>query len=338
MNLTTEIFPPAPPVPGIDPDLKVAIILTPCFSLLPLACLVDCLRFAADSSDYSRKIYCHWQIVAADTSSPVQASCGIEVYPEEVLTAAAPCDYVVVIGGRLPFSMDLPAETVEYITQKHKQGCKIIGICNGSFALASIGLLDGRPCAVNDAHLHQMRVLFPAVNSSSDSSFIDDGDIITCNGGTTSLDLVFSLLEKHCGKARAVKAMSAQVFDHRRLKNYATDRPYGHLLSCGNWRVEQSVRLMEQNFSKPLSVAKLAERVNTSVRALNRAFKQHANESPSVICRDIRLAQGYWLLTNTARTITQISLECGFADAPHFSRSIKRCYGLTPGNIRKMQN
>lgn len=332
---STEVFSPAPPAPEIEPDLRVSIILSPCFTLLPFACLVDCLRYAADTSDYSRKIYCDWQIIAPDLA-PIQASCGVDVNPEKTLDQAGSADYLVVIGGRLPQSLEVPAETLDFIRQERDMGCRVIGICNGSFILAQAGLLNGCNCAVNDQHLNQMKMLFPEVKPTTDVNFINDNGIITCNGGTSALDLVFSLIETHCGKARAVKALSGLVLDSRLLEHYVPDRPYGHLLSCGDWRIEQAVALMEKNFSNPLSITMLANRLNTSVRALNRAFKNHANESPSEVCRNMRLAQGHWLLVNATRTITQISLECGFSDAPHFSRLFKNKYGESPGYVRDM--
>ena len=82
------------------------------------------------------------------------------------------------------------------------------------------------------------------------------------------------------------------------------------------------------------SVAELAARLNTSERKLNRAFEKTANQTPSAICRDMRLAHGHWLLINTTRTITQISQECGFADGAHFSRWFKRKYLESPAQFR----
>ena len=206
---STEIFPPAPPAPEIEPDLRVSIILSPCFTLLPFACLVDCLRYAADTADYSRKIYCHWQVIAPNLN-PIQASCGVDVNPEQTLQQAGSADYLVVIGGRLPMTLEMPDETLEFIRQERDKGCGVIGICNGSFILAQAGLLDGCNSAVNDQHLNQMKMLFPEVKPTTDVNFIDDNGIITCNGGTSALDLVSSLLEAHCGKAQAVKALMSR--------------------------------------------------------------------------------------------------------------------------------
>ena len=331
----SEIFPPPPPAPDVKPDLRVSIILSPCFTLLPFACFIDCLRYAADTADYSRKIYCDWQVTAPEIA-PIKASCGVEVTPEVTLDQAAPADYLIVVGGRLPYSLDVPEETLGFIRQKRSEGCGIIGLCNGSFVLAKAGLLNGCRCVVNDQHLKQMKTLFPEVKPTSDVNFVNDDGVITCNGGTSALDLVFSLLETHCGKARAVKSLSGLVLNGRLLEQYVQDRPYGHLLSCGDWRIEKSVALMEKHFSNPLSITKLADQLNTSVRAINRAFKNHANETPSEVCRNMRLAQGHWLLINASRTITQISVECGFSDAPHFSRHFKQKYGESPGYVRDM--
>ena len=111
-------------------------------------------------------------------------------------------------------------------------------------------------------------------------------------------------------------------------------RPFGYLSSCGNWRGEQAITLMERNFSNPYSVEDLAARLNTSERELNRAFKKVNREPPSAIYRSMRLAHGQWLLLNTSRTVTQISLECGFSDGAHFSRWFRNAYGETPTQFR----
>ena len=49
---------PNKPPPEILTPLKVAIVPTPDFTLMSLACLTEFLRLAADESDFSRPIYC----------------------------------------------------------------------------------------------------------------------------------------------------------------------------------------------------------------------------------------------------------------------------------------
>jgi transcriptional regulator GlxA family with amidase domain len=328
-----NIFPPPPPAPTIEPDLRVSFILAPRFTLVSFAGFIDCLRHAADEADFGRQIYCQWA-VAAPNLEPIEASCGISITPNASFSEATDVDYLIVVGGQLPWSLDLPDETFDYLRAAHANGTKIISLCTGSFILGRAGLLRGKSCVIHVEHRAQFQRLFPDTRTQSDLIYLDDNGIITCPGGTSAIDLAFNLIENHCGKARAIKALTSLLVDRQRTSHHMPQRPFGYLTSCGNWRVEQAVTLMERNFSNPYSVAGLAERLNTSERELNRAFKKHAHEPPSAICRSMRLTHGHWLLINTTRTITQISLECGFSDGAHFSRWFRKTYGEPPNLFR----
>ena len=270
----------------------------------------------------------------APNLEPIRASCGVPVTPDAVLDAEARVDYVIVVGGQLPGCLDLPDRTYEYLRSAHDRGTRIVGLCTGCFVIARAGLLDGKTCAVHIEHRTQFHRLFSNTQTQTDVIFVDDDGIITCPGGTSVLDLAYSLIETHCGKARAVKALTSLLVNRHRTAHHIPNRPYDYLASCGNWRVEQAITLMERNLSNPYSVADLAARLNTSERELNRAFRKITHDPPSAICRNMRLAHGQWLLLNTSRTVTQISLECGFSDAAHFSRWFKTAHGETPTEFR----
>ena len=79
----------AAPVAGADrrsvvPDLRVAFILAPRFTLITFASFVDSLRHAADEADRSRQIHCSWRVVAP-TPEPIEASCGVSMVPTAAL-------------------------------------------------------------------------------------------------------------------------------------------------------------------------------------------------------------------------------------------------------------
>ena len=315
------------------PDLSVGIILAPQFSILPFAGFIDCLRHASDIKDHSRQIYCNWTILA-QAIEPVRASCGIEVLPQAILPDAEQFDYLVIAGGMLPRCMDLPAETYDYIRQAANKDIPVIGLCTGSFILARAGLMENRRCCVHAEHKEQFNTLFPTVETVTDRAFVIDQGVITCPGGIASLELTFSLIETHCGKARAIKGLKSLLVADHRLTERKLQRPYEKLTSCGNRRVEMAVDLMELNFAAPYSIAELARNIGISARELNRAFMQYAGEPPTVVWRNIRLAHGHWLLINTSRTVTEIAFECGFADSPHFSRWFKKIYDETPSDFR----
>ncbi len=320
-------------MPEIKPDIRVGFILSPRFTLLAFASFIDGLRHAADEADFSRQIYCQWKVIAPDLA-PITASCGVEVMPQETFPALEDFDYLVVVGGLLPTCLDHPEETFDYLRRARRAHASIVGLCTGSFVLAKAGLLDGRRCAVHAAHLNQMIGLYPQVVPVTDRSYLDDNGIFTCQGGTAALDLVIALIEARCGRARAVKGLTALQLDPVQAARRIPHHPYGHLTASGNRKVEQAVEVMAKQIASPFRIAALAQQLNTSSRELNRIFWKYAGKPPSDVWRDMRLAHGHWLLVNSSRSVTQIALECGFADGPHFARWFKRTYDETPIQFR----
>jgi transcriptional regulator GlxA family with amidase domain len=140
--------------------MRVGFILSPCFSLLPFASFIESLRHAADEADFSRQIYCHWKIIGP-SMNPVVASCGISISPDEIFPDTSEFDYIVVIGGMLPKSLEQPPATFDYLRRAYEANTSIVGLCTGSFVLAKAGLLDNRRCAIHIDHLAQANQLFP---------------------------------------------------------------------------------------------------------------------------------------------------------------------------------
>jgi transcriptional regulator GlxA family with amidase domain len=328
-----SVFTTPPPFLSIQPDMRVGFVLSPCFSLLPFASFIDILRHAADEGDFSRQIYCHWKIIGPSLS-PVAASCGVEITPDEIFPDSSEFDYIVVIGGLLPKCLELPQTTLEYLRRAYEANTSIVGLCTGSFILARAGLLDNRRCAIHVDHLDQIKQLFPLCHPEIDQFFVNDNEIITCPGGTAALDLAFSLIEERCGKARAIKGLAALSAEKHQAAHHRPNRLYGFLSVCGNRRVEQAIGIMERHISTPFKIHELAKKLNTSVRELNRAFTQHAGEPPTAIGRKMRLSHGHWLLVNTTKTVAGIASECGFSDGSHFCRWFKRIYAETPIDFR----
>ena len=328
-----SVFATPPPMPNITPDIRVGFILSPQFSLLPFASFIESLRHAADEADFSRQIYCHWKVIGPSLES-VSASCGVEISPSEIFPDQSEFDFIVVVGGRLPESLDHAEETYLYIRHAYETNVSIVGLCTGSFILAKAGLLDHRRCAIHVEHRNQLKHLFPLTRPETDQIFINENEVITCPGGTSALDLAFSLIETHCGKARAVKGLATLLVDTHRTAHHMPDRQYGHLGVCGNRKVEQASALMEKHISTPYTINELAHKLNTSERELHRVFKKHVGEPPSTVWRRMRLSHGHWLLVNTNRSVTSIALECGFSDAAHFCRWFRGTYNESPLEFR----
>ena len=316
-----------------DPDLRVAFVLSPHFTLLPFAGFVDTLRHAADEGDRSRQIYCQWDVVGPDLE-PVRASSGSAIRPWRLFPEQTEHDCVVLVGGLLPASMNHSEETLEFLRMMDRADRLIVGLCTGSFTLAKAGLLEGRRCAIHFRHIDDFRARYPTARATSDEVYVVDDNVITCPGGTAAIDVAVEVVARRCGRNRATKGLADLIVDEHRTAFHTPRNPFGELESCGDARVERAVTLMRQNLSEVCTIRHIAAQIGISVSQLNRAFRAHTAVPPATIWRAIRLKHGRWRVLNSYRPITEIAHECGFSDCSHFIRWFKRTYGETPQQAR----
>lgn len=319
---------------AVEPDVRFAFILTPAFTILPLAGFIDAVRHSADDADRSRQVFCHWDVLSNDLK-PITSSAGLAITPWKTFDQAGDYDYIVVVGGLLDQLEKIDPATYEFLRAQHAAGVKLVGLCTGSFAIAAAGLLDGKRAAIHAHHRPEFQDMFPLATPIDNELYVHDDGISTCPGGTAAIDLAVEILIERCGRSRGMKGLTALVVDEHRVSHEVGRLPYQDLEECGNWRVEQAIKIMRQKLQNPDTTEHLAEMLGSTVRQLNRVFLKHANATPQEIWRDMRLQHARWRLMNSKRTITQIAYECGFSDSSHFARWFKSKFGETPRAYRE---
>ncbi len=337
----TRQVPPDPfasPPDGVQPPLhhragplRVAFLLAPHFTLLAFSGFVDTLRLAADEGDRSRPITCDWSVLSHNMRA-VRASCGIDVVPTAELDDPRRYDYVVVVGGLLD-GPPVPAALLDYLRLAAAQGVPLVGVCTGSFVLARLGLLQDRRCCVSWFHHAQFEARFPHLQASADELFIIDHDRLTCAGGTSVVHLASHLVAKHCGPARASKALRIMIEDAPLPPMAPQPQPL-FVARTNEARVRKAMLLLERNLANPLSSEFVARHVGLSTRQLERLFKAELGISPAGFALKLRLANAHELLLTTRAPISDIGLQCGFVNRSHFARSMLASYGSTPSQLR----
>lgn len=315
------------------PSLSVGIVLLHRFTLLPFAAFVDCLRLAADEGDRSRPVRAQWAFLTPD-GEPVASSCGAVISACQPFQPPENFDYLVVIGGVQEGSAPLETATSAYLRKAAQAGVPLVGLCTGVFALIQAGLMQGRRCCVSWYHYHEMAKRFPNADPVADRLFIDDGDRITCAGGAAAADLAALLIERHIGKAWAMKSLHIMLLDEARDGTSPQPQPvvFGKV---EDRIVRRAIMVLEQHLGQVINIEALADRVGTSRRNLERRFKATLGVSPQQFSRDLRLRYGLWLLNYTGKSVTEIGVRCGFADTAHFSRQFRECFGASPSMLRK---
>ncbi|MET3717364.1 helix-turn-helix domain-containing protein [Pseudomonas sp. PvP001] len=314
----------------IKPDLRVGFVLMNQFTLVPVAGLVDSLRFAADKSFRSQQVYCQWDWMTCN-DQPIHASCGMPISPTRPLNLFARYDYIVIAGGLLGETRNPPDWLLDALLDVHAADIPIIALCSASFVLGKAKLLDGRRCAVHFTIREEFEALFPLANSVIDKSYVEDRGIITCPGGT-AIDLAASLIRRHCGEVRAQKGLEYLLVEDRAEDHEQTHRIYQ------NERVEQAIAFMRDNLDVSLSLKAVAEAVGTHPRQLHREFVANTQEAPANYWRKLRLDHARRLLVNTSHNVTTIALASGFSDASHFILWFRKQYGETPYSFRKRRH
>jgi transcriptional regulator GlxA family with amidase domain len=311
----------------------VGFILLPHFTLLPFAAFIDALRLAADEGDQSRQINCRWTVMGESTAE-VDSSCGVSVRPWEEFRDPAEFDYIVVVGGLLHQGPTVSRKLVAYLQDADAKHVSLVGLCTGSFAMIRAGLMQGRRCCVSWFHYKDLLDEFTGVIPVADQLYVDDGDRITCAGGAVAADLAASIIERHLGRSWASKSLRILVMDSARPANTPQPQP-AREIAVENSKVKRALLLLEQNMSRPLATEEIARRLNLSSRQLERLVTRETGESLQKLYRNMRLHYGLWLLQNSKRSITDIALECGFADSAHFSRVFRVAFDKTPSAARK---
>jgi transcriptional regulator GlxA family with amidase domain len=316
-----------------EPRLRVGFVLARRFTLCAFANFVDVLRLAADEGDRSRPILCRWRVLSP-TSDPVISSCGVRIEPDERLTDPTRFDYIVVVGGLIGEVEALHPDIVAWLRRAADAGVPLVGVCTGTFILHRAGLMNGYRACVSWFHHEDFLTEFDGLTPVSDRIFVVDGDRLTCSGGASSAHLAAFLVDRHVGPAAARKSLSIMIID----EPLEAERPQPGLpleLTTRDPLVKRALLTMQQTMETPLTVARLAQRLEVSRRKLERHFADALGLSPHEVGRRVRLAQARHLLRGSRRTVGEIAAETGFCDASHLIRAFRAETGRTPEEWRR---
>jgi len=88
---------------------------------------------------------------------------------------------------------------------------------------------------------------------------------------------------------------------------------------------------IDKSFQNPaLSVSLIAEKFGISEVYLRKLFLSNLGQTPKQYILDLRIKTAKSLLTNSSKSVTQISEECGFSSVYHFCRIFKSKTNMTP--------
>ncbi len=99
--------------------------------------------------------------------------------------------------------------------------------------------------------------------------------------------------------------------------------------------IRKALSYMRTNYASNIKLSDIATYIGLDRSYLHRLFIQQIGQSPHQWLINYRLQQGAKMLKNTEYSITEIAYSVGFFDAPHFTRSFRALYCITPTEYRK---
>lgn len=98
--------------------------------------------------------------------------------------------------------------------------------------------------------------------------------------------------------------------------------------------IQAATELIHDQFSQPLEISSISERVRLSSSQLNRRFRAVYQMSPSQYLQRVRVHHASVMLADTELQVGTVALESGFYDQAHLTRMFRRWYGMTPTEFR----
>lgn len=245
---------------------------------------------------------------------------------DTVVVPSVPDDCV--LGDR-----PLPPELLDGLRQAHAAGARIVSLCNGAFALAAAGLLDGRRVTAHWSHTGLLAKRHPDVDVDDSVLYVDEGQVLTSAGLSAGLDLCLHVVRCDFGAHVANQLARRMVVPAHRPGGQAqfVERPVApadddSLGPVLHWALE--------NLDRPLSVDTLAARARMSPRTFHRRLLAATGLTPMKWLLSQRIARAQALLESTELPIDKVSEHSGLGTANNLRRHFAAHVGISPTGYR----
>jgi AraC family transcriptional regulator, carnitine catabolism transcriptional activator len=306
---------------------KVGLVLLPEFSNLGLAAVTEPLFVANWLAE--RPVF-EWLAVSAD-GKPVRASNGAIVPVGGDLATATDRETVFVLASFDPLRTARSRVIVRWLKRMARAGVELVGIENGSLALAEAGLLDDHPAAIHWDNLPGFQELYPKVRIAQTScSFTRNR--ATCAGATAILDMMIAWI---CRRGEA--QVADEVARHLLLGGPGGSEGTGAIRGAvrGDDTLNRARAIMQANIDEPLSCEAVARRMSISLRQLERRFKQQSGRTVHAEYMLVRVEKAHQYLQQTGLSVTEVAALTGFSGVEYFSKVYRRAFATLPSADRR---
>lgn len=271
-----------------------------------------------------------WQIVTP-SGDPAVAADGLTVLADGRLEPLGRAETLFVVGGEESRAA-VSEPVIAFLRRQKAHGTRIGALCQGVYALAMAGLLDGRDCAVHWNALEGFAEEFPAARPARVA--FTAGCLPTAPGSAVAADLMLHLIAETRGAALATRIADEMIASGIRTPASQQTVSLQSRYGIRHPRLVKVLQAMERNLEQPLSAQDIAEIAGMSVRQTERLFARHLKVAPMTFYMRLRLDRARNLLMQTELSVTEVAIACGFRSLSHFAKTYRAAHGVSPRNMR----
>lgn len=308
---------------------RVEIVVFDGMTLLDAAAPAEVLRVADPDGDRYRTRF------VSIRGGPVRTSSGIEVLSE---TAGAcphgPADTVIVVGGDRLVDEPIEPELLELVAELTRDARRIASVCTGAFALARLGLLEGRAATTHWRHARELAARHPEVRVQPDVIHVRDGRFATSAGISAGLDLSLALVQEDHGAEVARDAARELVVFMQRTGGQSQFSTALRHAPVEDSRLRELLTEVLAHPERAHTVGSLAKRLSVSTRQLNRLFRAQVGIAPAQWLEQARVDAARAVIHEPI-SLTALARRCGFGSDETLRRAFLRQLGVTPSEFRE---
>lgn len=312
---------------------NVTFVVFPGMALLDLTGPLQVLSWARDPE--SGFLAYDIRIVSVDGGRV--PTCSYVSVDTELIAACSELtiDTLIVVGGDSIYEAEEETAFVNEIARLAQGARRICSVCSGAYLLASAGLLKGRRAVTHWEDVDILKRDFPDVLVAEDPIYIKDGNVWTSAGVTSGTDMSIAIVAEDLGTTEALNRAQALVTYMVRPGGQSQFSPaLERQKRDATGRFDQLHSWIENNLRDDLSIERLAEFENMSVRTFHRTYQAIMGTTPAKAVSAIRLERARDLLATSPSRVKTVAYRCGFTNEQHMRRSFLTRLGITPTEYR----
>lgn len=274
------------------------------------------------------------QVLSVD-GADVSAASGHLIRPDGVLADAKNCDLIVIPpieGIRLAQGFEPAPETLKWLTERKRQGARVLAMTTGVCYVAAAGLLEHRLIATHWAFTRQLKQRYPDHDFIAHQSFLHSEGIWSTGTLGGGFDALLEMLAQDRGDhfaqlcathllVAAPERLSPILPGHRNHQDAA-------IFKVQDW--------IETHHAEAITIAAMGREAGLTERTLKRRLQLATGLSPNVYLQRVRIDKAKKLLLTSGLSVKAIAYEVGYENVSFFVRLFKSHVGQTPAQWRKV--